>query len=86
MTFWSVLAWGLDHWGLVLSGGVLVIAFTYIISAAVYGLWLASETRKADEQRRKLKRLQAACGLVNVLDQEYGRPPRAPGFDPRKIS
>jgi len=57
MTFWSVLAWGLDHWGLVLSGGVFVIAFTYIISAAVYGLWLASETRKADEQRKRLDRI-----------------------------
>ena len=79
----SMIGWLASHLGLVMALGLFLAAGTYIISAAVYAIWMRHEGRQQDEQR---KRLDAAIALTQILDREAGRPPTAPGHPHRRVS
>ena len=67
-------------------GAVFVGVCTWLISRVVSRLWLRSETKKAEAQARRLKGLQAAIELVQILERERGRtPPAAPGYPHRRV-
>lgn len=71
---WSILSWLSQHPAQVVGGLVFVSAFTYIISAAVYAVWLASETRKAQDEVAKFDRIMQA-----------NHPPSAAGFNRKRV-
>lgn len=84
---WSVLSWLSQHPAQVVGLLIFLLAGTWIISAAVYAIWLASEQRKQDEQRKRLRSLQAAIELTELLDIEAGRkPPAAAGLNRKRVS
>ena len=71
---WSLLSWLSQHPAQVVGLLIFLSAGTWIISAAVYAIWLASEQRKQDEQRKTLDRvMRANC------------PPAAAGFDRKRV-
>ena len=76
---WRSLYWLSEHWPLALLYTAVVVTGAYVISAAVYALWLASEER---EEAAKRKRFEALMGLS---DKAHGAP-RAPGHPHRRIS
>ena len=74
---WSLLSWLSQHPAQVLGLLIFLFAGTWIISAAVGALMLASENRKDAEQR---KRFQALGDMTT-----HGKP-RAAGLHSRRIS
>ena len=86
---WSILAWCGEHVGPVLALGLFLAVGTWVISKAVIRLMLASEQRKESAQRQRLRSLQAAIELGEILKLQRGRTvPRAAGLhkDSRRIS
>lgn len=57
---WSVLGWLSQHPAQVIGLGLFLACGTYIISAAVYALMLASDERQETRQRRELDKIMLA--------------------------
>ena len=72
---WTLLSWLSQHPAQVMGLLLFLSAATWIISAAVWGLMLASEVRKQDAQRKTLDRVMQA-----------NHPPAAPGFKRTRVS
>jgi hypothetical protein len=67
------------YWALTVGGLVLIV----LAMRRVYRRWLAQEEAK---QAQRIRSLRAAMQLVDALDQQCGRPPRAPGFNATRVS
>lgn len=71
------MTWLSAHLGTVLALGLFLAAGTYIISAAVYAIWMRHEGRQQDAQRKRLE------ALVRLSSQST---PTAPGFPHKRVS
>jgi hypothetical protein len=66
---------------------VLTLFFLVAVCWVIGAIWLGHEQQKADDRARKIRSLEAACQLTEMLARQRGRViPRAPGHPSRKVS
>ena len=72
---WQALSWLSQHPADLVVWLLFVVAMTFLISAVVYRLMLAHESRKAAQERRRLDR---------IIQANF--PPAAAGFNRKRVS